>query len=149
MAETSGEGTNAEDEEDEGGSAGEIGRVVFTTGVFVDRTTGTASLTGEGFVAGADVGGAEWLSGSEGGGAEEDPVEEEGEGKGGSEEEVASAGFSQKLRRMRDLLLDWSSTNSSLTTFTFLLFSSSGNFTPSGFRVPSFEEGIAVGTRTV
>lgn len=37
-------------------------------------------------------------------------AEEEGEGKGGSEEESAESaaveGFSQKLRRMSDLLLD-------------------------------------------
>ena len=60
VAETRGEGTNADEEEgDVVESAGEAGRVVFATGVFVGRTAGVASLTAEGFVAGVDVGGTE------------------------------------------------------------------------------------------
>lgn len=57
VAVTRGEGTNADEEEADVTES--AGRVVFVTGVFVDRATGVASLTGEGFVAGADAGGTE------------------------------------------------------------------------------------------
>lgn len=57
VAETRGEGTNAD--EDEEGEVESAGRVVFATGAFVDRAAGVVSLTGEGFVAGVDVGGTE------------------------------------------------------------------------------------------